>query len=179
VVLAETPQYDVVVIGSGPGGYVAAIRSGQLGMKTAIVEKDDKFGGTCLHVGCIPTKSLLFSAEVYDYFRNAKDFGIACKEFSFNWQDILARKAKVVTKLSKGVEFLLKKNHVDTVRGFAKLAGPGKISVTDSKGVAQEIAAKNLVLATGSEARLLPGLEPDGKTLLTNPNRWSLSAPAR
>jgi dihydrolipoamide dehydrogenase len=174
VVLAETPQYDVVVIGSGPGGYVAAIRSGQLGMKTAIVEKDDKFGGTCLHVGCIPTKSLLFSAEVYDYFRNAKDFGIACKEFSFNWQDILARKAKVVTKLSKGVEFLLKKNHVDTVRGFAKLAGPGKISVTDSKGVAQEIAAKNLVLATGSEARLLPGLEPDGKTLLTNKEILSL-----
>jgi dihydrolipoamide dehydrogenase len=174
VVLAETPQYDVVVIGSGPGGYVAAIRSGQLGMKTAIVEKDDKFGGTCLHVGCIPTKSLLFSAEVYDYFRNAKDFGIACKEFSFNWQAILARKAKVVTKLSKGVEFLLKKNHVDTVRGFARLAGPGKISVTDSKGVAQEIAAKNLVLATGSEARLLPGLEPDGKTLLTNKEILSL-----
>jgi len=172
--LAEAPRYDVMVIGSGPGGYVAAIRSGQLGMKTAIVEKDEKFGGACLHVGCIPTKSLLLNAEVYDYFKNAKEFGIICKEFSFDWQAILARKAKVVTKLSKGVEFLLKKNHVDTVRGFAKLAGPGKISVTDSKGATQEITAKNIVLATGSEARLLPGLEPDGKTILTNKEILSL-----
>jgi len=172
--LAEAPRYDVVVIGSGPGGYVAAIRSGQLGMKTAIVEKDEKFGGACLHVGCIPTKSLLLNAEVYDYFKNAKEFGIICKEFSFDWQAILARKAKVVTKLSKGVEFLLKKNHVEMVRGFAKLAGPGKISVTDSKGATQEITAKNIVLATGSEARLLPGLEPDGKTILTNKEILSL-----
>ena len=172
--MAEAPRYDVMVIGSGPGGYVAAIRSGQLGMKTAIVEKDEKFGGACLHVGCIPTKSLLLNAEVYDYFKNAKEFGIICKEFSFDWQAILARKAKVVTKLSKGVEFLLKKNHVDTVRGFAKLAGPGKISVTDSKGATQEITAKNIVLATGSEARLLPGLEPDGKTILTNKEILSL-----
>ncbi len=172
--MAEAPKYDVVVIGSGPGGYVAAIRSGQLGMKTAIVEKDEKFGGTCLHVGCIPTKSLLLNAEVYDYFKNAKEFGIICKEFSFDWQAILARKAKIVTKLSKGVEFLLKKNHVETVRGFAKLAGPGKISVTDSKGATQEITVKNIVLATGSEARLLPGLEPDGKALLTNKEILSL-----
>jgi dihydrolipoamide dehydrogenase len=164
----------VVVIGSGPGGYVAAIRSAQLGMKTAIVEKDEKFGGTCLHVGCIPTKSLLLNAEVYDYFKNAREFGIICKDFSFDWQAIMARKAKVVTKLSKGVELLLRKNHVDTVRGFAKLAGSGKISVTDSKGATQEVSAKNIVLATGSEARLLPGLEPDGKRILTNKEILSL-----
>jgi dihydrolipoamide dehydrogenase len=174
VVLAEAPKYDVAVIGSGPGGYVAAIRSGQLGMKTAIVEKDDKFGGTCLHVGCIPTKDLLLNAEVYDYFKNGKEYGIVCKEFTLDWPAILARKAKVVTKLSKGVEFLLKKNHVEMVRGLAKLAGSGKISVTDSKGGAQEIAAKNIVLATGSEARLLPGLEPDGKRILTNKEILSL-----
>jgi dihydrolipoamide dehydrogenase len=174
VVLAEAPKYDVVVIGSGPGGYVAAIRSGQLGMKTAIIEKDDKFGGTCLHVGCIPTKSLLLNVEVYDYFKNAKEFGINRKDFSLDWQAVLARKAKIVTKLSKGVEFLLKKNHVETVRGRAKLAGSGKISVTDSKGGTQEIAAKNVVLATGSEARLLPGLEPDGKRILTNKEILSL-----
>jgi len=173
--LAELPKYDVVVVGSGPGGYVAAIRSGQLGMKTAIVEKDDKFGGTCLRVGCIPTKSLLLNAEVYDYFRNAKEFGITCKEFSLDWQAVLARKAKVVTKLSKGVEFLLKKNHVDMVRGYGKLVGPGKISVTDPKGAVQEISAKNIVLATGSEARLLPGLQPDGKTILTNKEILSLA----
>jgi dihydrolipoamide dehydrogenase len=174
VVLAEAPKYDVAVIGSGPGGYVAAIRSGQLGMKTAIVEKDDKFGGTCLHVGCIPTKDLLLNAEVYDYFKNGKEYGIVCKEFTLDWPAILARKAKVVTKLSKGVEFLLKKNHVEMVRGLAKLAGSGKISVTDSKGGAQEIAAKNIVLATGSEARLLPGLEADGKRILTNKEILSL-----
>jgi dihydrolipoyl dehydrogenase len=166
--LAEAPMYDVVVIGSGPGGYVAAIRSGQLGMKTAIIEKDDKFGGTCLLVGCIPTKDLLLNAEVYDYFKNAKEFGIITKEFSVDWQAILARKAKVVTKLSKGVEFLLKKYHAEMLRGFAKLSGSGKITVTDRNGATQEISAKNIVLATGSEARLLPGLEPDGKTILTN-----------
>jgi len=166
--LAETPKYDVVVIGSGPGGYVAAIRAGQLGMKTAIVERDDKFGGTCLHVGCIPTKDLLLNAEVFDYFKNGKEFGITCKEFSLDWQAVLARKAKVVTKLSKGVEFLLKKNKVDMIRGTGKLGAPGKVSVTDPKGATQEISAKSIVLATGSEARLLPGLEADGKTILTN-----------
>ena len=118
--MAEAPQYDLVVIGSGPGGYVAAIRAGQLGLKTAIVEKDDKFGGTCLHVGCIPTKDLLLNADVLDYFKNAKEFGIVCKEFSLDWQAILARKTKVVTKLAKGVEFLLKKNKVEMIRGFAQ-----------------------------------------------------------
>lgn len=174
--MAEAPKYDLVVIGSGPGGYVAAIRSGQLGLKTAIIEKDDKFGGTCLHVGCIPTKDLLLNAEVYDYFKNAKEFGIVCKEFSVDWQAILARKTKVVTKLAKGVEFLLKKNRVEMIRGFAKLAGGGKISVTDPQGATREISAKNIVLATGSEARMLPGLEPDGKTLLTNKEILSLPA---
>src|ERR1019366_1529007 len=157
-------------------GYVAAIRSGQLGLKTAIIEKDDKFGGTCLHVGCIPTKDLLLNAEVYDYVKNAKEFGIVCKEFSVDWPAILARKTKVVTKLAKGVEFLLKKNRVEMIRGFAKLAGGGKISVTDPQGATREISAKSIVLATGSEARMLPGLEPDGKTLLTNKEILSLPA---
>jgi len=174
--LADALQYDLVVIGSGPGGYVAAIRSGQLGLKTAIVEKDDKFGGTCLHVGCIPTKDLLLNADVYDYFKNAKEFGIVCKEFSLDWPAILARKTKVVTKLAKGVEFLLKKNKVDMIRGLGKLSGPGKISVTDPQGAVREIAAKNIVLATGSEARLLPGLEADGKTVLTNKEILNLPA---
>ena len=174
--MAETPKYDLVVIGSGPGGYVAAIRAGQLGLKTAIVEKDDKFGGTCLHVGCIPTKDLLLNADVYDYFKSAKEFGIVTKEFSLDWPSILARKTKVVTKLAKGVEFLLKKNKVEMIRGFAKISGPGKISVTDPKGATQEVTAKNIVLATGSEARMLPGLEPDAKTLLTNKEILSLPA---
>jgi dihydrolipoamide dehydrogenase len=176
VVLAEAPKYDLVVIGSGPGGYVAAIRAGQLGLKTAIVEKDDKWGGTCLHVGCIPTKDLLLSADVYDYVKNAKEFGIAAKDVSIDWPGIIARKTKVVTKLAKGVEFLLKKNKVEMIRGLAKIAGPGKISVTDPKGATQEITAKNIVLATGSEARMLPGLEADGKTLLTNKEILNLPA---
>lgn len=174
--MAEAPQYDLVVIGSGPGGYVAAIRAGQLGLKTAIVEKDDKFGGTCLHVGCIPTKDLLLSADVYDYVKNAKEFGIVANDASVDWPSIIARKTKVVTKLAKGVEFLLKKNKVQTIRGVGKLAGAGKITVTDSKGATQDITAKKIVLATGSEARMLPGLEADGKTLLTNKEILSLPA---
>ena len=174
--MAEAPQYDLIVIGSGPGGYVAAIRAGQLGLKTAIVEKDDKFGGTCLHVGCIPTKDLLLNADVYDYFKHAAEFGIVCKEFSLDWQAVLARKVKVVTKLAKGVEFLLKKNKVEMIRGFAKISGPGKVSVTDPQGAGREIGAKNIVLATGSEASLLPGLQPDGKSILTNKEILSLPA---
>jgi dihydrolipoamide dehydrogenase len=166
--LAETPKYDVVVIGSGPGGYVAAIRAAQLGLKTAIVEKDNKFGGTCLHVGCIPTKALLVNAEIYDHFKNAKDYGIFCKEFSLDWTAVQARKAKIVTRLAKGVEFLLKKNKVEIIHGFGRLSGPGRISLTGGESQAQELAAKNIVLATGSEAKLLPGLEADGKTILTN-----------
>jgi len=166
--LAETPKYDLVVIGSGPGGYVAAIRAGQLGLRTALVEKDDKFGGTCLHVGCIPTKALLLNAEVYDYFKSAKEYGIECKEYSLDWAAVQARKSMIVTKLSKGVEFLLKKNKVETIHGYARVAGPGKISVSNSKGQAQEIQAKSLVLATGSEAKMLPGLQADAKVILTN-----------
>ncbi len=174
--MVQVPQFDLVVIGSGPGGYVAAIRSGQLGLKTAIVERDDKFGGTCLHVGCIPTKDLLLNADVYDYFKNGKEFGIVPKDFSLDWQAILARKNKVVTKLSKGVEFLLKKNKVETIRGVGKLSGPGKINVTDPAGAATDVLAKNIVLATGSEARMLPGLQPDAKTILTNKEILSLPA---
>ncbi len=166
--LAETQNYDVVIIGGGPGGYVAAIRAGQLGLKTALIEKNDKFGGACLHVGCIPTKALLFDAEVYDYFQNAKEYGIDCRGFSVDWPAIQARKTRIVQKLAKGVEFLLKKNKVDTIEGYGRLAGPRRVSVTDAKNRGREIRATNIILATGSEARMLPGLEPDGKTILTN-----------
>ena len=172
--MAEAPKYDVAVIGSGPGGYVAGIRSGQLGLKTVLIERDNKFGGTCLHVGCIPTKDLLLNAEVVDYFKHAQEFGIECKEYSVDWAAVQARQNKVVTKLAKGVEFLLKKNKVEMVQGFAQLAGPGRITVTDASNKPREIQAKNIILATGSEAKMLPGLEPDAKTILTNKEILSL-----
>jgi dihydrolipoyl dehydrogenase len=172
-------KYDVVVIGSGPGGYVAAIRAGQLGLKTALVEKDDKLGGTCLHVGCIPTKSLLFNAEVYDYFKNAKDFGITCKEFSLDWAAVVARKAAIVKKLSKGVEFLEKKNKVETIRGYGRIAGPGRVVVADGKNEKRELATRNIILATGSEAKMLPGMEADGKIILTNKEILELKEPPK
>src|SRR5271157_4769774 len=166
----------VVIIGSGPGGYVAAIRAGQLGLKTAVVEKDDKLGGTCLHVGCIPTKDLLLNAEVYDYFKNAKEYGIVCKEFSIDWAAIQARKTKVVNRLVKGIEFLFKKNKVESLQAYGRLAGPGRITLTDAKGQAREVQAPKIVLATGSEAKTFPGFEPDGKTILTNKEILALKA---
>ena len=174
--MAETAKYDIVIIGSGPGGYVAAIRAGQLGLKTLVVEKDDKLGGTCLHVGCIPTKDLLLNADVYDYFKNGNEFGIVAKEFSIDWAAIQARKTKVVTKLSKGIEFLFKKNKVETIQGYGRLAGPGRITVTDAKGQKREIQAAKIVLATGSEAKTFPGFEPDGNTILTNKEILALKA---
>ena len=166
--MPDTPQYDFVVIGSGPGGYVAAVRAAQLGLKTAIVEKDDKFGGTCLHWGCIPTKALLFHSEIYDVFKNAAEFGIACKQFELDWEAVQARKAKIVARLAKGVDFLLKKNKVETLRGFGRLAGGGRISITDARGKTVEVSARHTVIATGSEAAMLPGVAADGVTVLTN-----------
>jgi dihydrolipoamide dehydrogenase len=166
--VAETPQFDLAIIGSGPGGYVAAIRAGQMGLKTALIEKDPKFGGTCLHWGCIPTKALLLTAEIYDYFKNAREYGLECKEFSFDWEAVQARKQRIVNKLAKGIEYLLKKNQVETVQGYGRLAGPGRIAVTDAKNQSREVLASKIVLATGSEAKLLPGVTADGKRILTN-----------
>ena len=107
---------------------MAGIRAGQLGLKTALIEKDDKFGGTCLHVGCIPTKAMLLNADVYDYFKNSNEFGITCKEFSVDWAAVQERKNKIVTKNAKGVEFLLKKNKVETLQGYGSWAGPGRVT---------------------------------------------------
>ncbi|MGH9352825.1 MAG: dihydrolipoyl dehydrogenase [Terriglobia bacterium] len=164
--MAEVPHYDLAVIGSGPAGYVAAIRGGQLGMRTAIIEAEDYYGGTCLHWGCIPTKALLFNAEVYGYFQNAREYGISCKHFALDWDAIQSRKNRIVKKLAQGVEFLLNKNKVEIVHGRGRLAGGGKIAVSTPK--TREIEARSIILATGSEARKLAGLEPDAKTILTN-----------
>ena len=159
--------YDVVVIGSGPGGYSAAVRAGQYGLKTALIEKQNRLGGTCLLVGCIPTKALLHTADVWDYFKNPEQQGIACKDPQLNYAQVLDRKNKIVSKHSKGVDFLMRKNKVDVIRGQATLQGGGRIQVEGPNG-SQTVEAKNIILATGSEARMLPGLQPDANQILTN-----------
>jgi dihydrolipoamide dehydrogenase len=159
--------YDVIVIGSGPGGYSAAVRAGQYGLKTAIVEKDPWLGGTCLHVGCIPAKAFLHAADVWERFLNAEKDGIHCDNPRLDFPLVSDRKNQIVSKHAKGVEFLMKKNKVDWIKGRARLAGPGKIEVTGDAG-SQTLEARNIVLATGSEARMLPGLEPDARRILTN-----------
>ena len=165
--------YDVAIIGSGPGGYTAAIRGGEYGLKVALIEKDPKLGGTCLHVGCIPTKSLLFDAEIYDHFKAAKEHGIENVDgMKVNWGTIQDRKNKIVTKHAKGLEFLMRKNKVTVVPGYGKVTGPVKngmleVEVTGGDGKKSTLQAKNVILATGSQARMLPGLKSD-PTILTN-----------
>ncbi len=162
-----TTTYDVVVIGSGPGGYVAAIRAGQLGLNTAIVEKDDRFGGTCLLRGCIPTKSMLESASLADHARHADDFGVNVGDVSIDIGKVLKRKDRVIKANAGGVAFLLKKNKVTTYRGFGALKGAGKVTVTADDGVT-ELSAKHIILATGSAVRHFPGFDVDGERILTS-----------
>jgi dihydrolipoamide dehydrogenase len=159
--------YDVVVIGSGPGGYSAAVRAGQYGLKTALIERQVRLGGTCLLVGCIPTKSLLHSADVWEYFQDAEAQGVECKDVRLNYARILDKKNKIVSKHSKGIDFLMRKNKVDVIKGNARLLGGGRIEVTNDQGT-QTVETKNIILATGSEARMLPGMEPDNNLILTN-----------
>jgi dihydrolipoamide dehydrogenase len=160
-------KYDLAIIGSGPGGYNTAIRASQWGLKTLCIEKDGYLGGTCLHVGCIPTKVLLHHAEIYDTFKRAKEFGIDVKEFSLNWPATLARKEAVVNKHAKGIEFLFRKNKVDRMQGWGKWAGPGRVTV-EKDGQVTEVEAMHIMFGTGSAARSLPGVEIDGKTILSN-----------
>lgn len=157
---------DLIIIGGGPGGYVAAIRAAQLGMKVTLVEREH-LGGICLNWGCIPTKALLRSSEIINLIKHAEDFGITVKEYSFDLKKIVDRSRKVASQLSTGVKFLMKKNKVEVIEGQAKLLGHGKVEVSkDGKKVA-EIAAKNIIIATGARARSLPGLESDGKLVWT------------
>jgi dihydrolipoamide dehydrogenase len=172
--------YDIAIIGSGPAGYTAAIRAGQWGLKTALIEKDGFLGGTCLHVGCIPTKALLFNAELWDHLKEAKEFGIeGVDSRKLNWAAVQERKSKIVTKHAKGLEFLMRKNKVETVKGYGKLTGPAQngiltVEVTND-GKAAHLKARNIILATGSEARMIPGLEPN-ENILTNIEILNLKA---
>ncbi len=180
--MPENIVYDVAIIGAGPGGYTAAFRAGQLGLKTCLIEKDAKLGGTCLHVGCIPTKALLFHAEVYDHLKSAQEYGIeGTGTGKLNWNAIQDRKTKIVTKHTKGLDFLVRKNKVDRVNGFGRLTGPPKDGVHTVQLLGEggapsgEIKARNIILATGSYARMLPGLQPDDR-ILTNIEVLSLPA---
>ena len=160
-------SYDLIVIGSGPGGYSAAIRAGQFGLKTALIEKDPFLGGTCLHVGCVPTKSLLHTAEVWDYFVHAEEQGISCQDPRLDYLKVLERKNKIVSSHAKGIEFLMKRQKVEVIKGFGRLKGRGQVEVLAESGT-RTLEAKNIILATGSEARMIPGLTADEKTIVTN-----------
>jgi|SRR5579871_1376073 len=171
----EKVPYDLIIIGSGPGGYSAAVRAGQYGLKTAIIEKDPKLGGTCLHVGCIPTKALLHTADVWERFVHSAEEGIICEKPRVDYPKVVERKNGIVAKHAKGVEFLMKKNKVEVIKGYATLKGGGRVDVTNDQGT-QTLEAKNIIVATGSEARMLPGLKPDGERILTNIEILNLTA---
>ncbi|MBP2314472.1 dihydrolipoyl dehydrogenase [Azospirillum soli] len=159
-------NFDVIVIGGGPGGYVAAIRAAQLGQKTAVVEREH-LGGICLNWGCIPTKALLRSAEVLHLAKHAADYGLVIKEASFDLDKVVQRSRKVANQLNGGVRHLLKKNKVTVIEGEATLAGKGQVAVTKDGAAVGTYSAKNIVIATGARARTLPGLEDDGKLVWT------------
>src|SRR6266550_2950849 len=170
--MADT-SFDIVIIGSGPGGYVTAIRAAQLGFKTAIVEKS-YLGGICLNWGCIPTKALLRSAEIYHYMQHARDYGLSAEKVSFDPKAVVARSRGVSKRLNDGVGFLMKKNKVTVIWGDASIDAPGKVAVKKSaveapKGTVGEgsYQAKHIIIATGARPRVLPGLEPDKKLVWT------------
>ncbi len=165
--------YDVAIIGSGPAGYTAAIRAGQLGLKVALIESANVLGGTCLHVGCIPTKALLFNAELWDHLKHAAEYGIDNVDArTLNWDAVQNRKTSIVDKHTKGLGFLMKKNKVTVIAGYGRLTGGAKdgvhtIDLTAPDGAKSEIKTKNIILATGSDAKLVFGLKPDDR-ILTN-----------
>jgi dihydrolipoamide dehydrogenase len=160
-------QFDLAVIGAGPGGYVAAIRAAQLGMETAVIERD-RLGGICLNWGCIPTKALLHTSEIYHLMQNASEFGLRADNIGYDFARVIARSREVAEKLSNGVAYLMKKNKIAVIDGQARLEGEGRIGVTGKDGQAlPTIEAKHVIVATGARARTAPGLEPDGDRIWT------------
>ena len=158
-------KYDVIVLGSGPGGYVTAIRASQLGLKTAIVEKEN-LGGVCLNWGCIPTKALLKSAQVFDYLKHASDYGLTVNGFDKDFSAVINRSRSVAEGMSKGVQFLMKKNKIDVIDGYGKIKPGKKVAVTDKDGKVSEISADHIIIATGARSRELPNLPQDGKKVI-------------
>jgi dihydrolipoamide dehydrogenase len=165
-------SFDVLVIGGGPGGYVAAIRAAQLGLKSAVVDRD-RLGGICLNWGCIPTKALLKNAELYDHIKHGAEWGITCDNLKFDFTKIITRSRGVADKMSSGIDFLMKKNKVTPIYGPATITGMGKISVKEKDG-AKEYTAKHIVIATGARPRTLPGIEIDREKVITSREAMSL-----
>ena len=161
----EHMKYDIIVVGSGPGGYVTAIRASQLGFKVAVVEKAE-LGGVCLNWGCIPTKALLKSAQVYEYLKHVDSYGLKAKEIDKDFSAIVKRSRGVAEGMSKGVQFLMKKNKIDIIAGFGKIKGGKKVDVTDDKGAVTEYSADHVIIATGARSRELPFLPIDGKKVI-------------
>src|SRR4051794_9655200 len=173
-------RFDVVIIGSGPGGYVAAIRAGQLGLKTAIVEKDKELGGTCLNIGCIPSKALLTSSDHFSFAKKeAGKHGIILGEVSVDLTKMLQRKDKVVKTLTGGVRALMKTNKVTTFEGLGTITAPGKVSVKSSTGETQEIETRNIIIATGSVATELPFAKFNGTTIVSSTEALSFTEPPK
>jgi len=169
-------KYDIIVLGSGPGGYVTAIRASQLGFKVAVIEKEN-LGGICLNWGCIPTKALLKSAQVFDYLKHASDYGLTIKEFDKDFSAVVKRSRDVADGMSKGVQFLMKKNKIDVIDGFGKIKLGKKVDVTDKDGKVTEYAADHIIIATGARSRELPNLPQDGVKVIGY--RQAMTLPAQ
>ncbi|HXB56132.1 MAG TPA: dihydrolipoyl dehydrogenase [Vicinamibacteria bacterium] len=167
--MANGESFDLTVIGSGPGGYVAAVRAAQMGLRTAVVERDPTgCGGTCLLRGCIPTKALLHTADLYEDLKNGKEFGIVAEKIGIDFPAVMSRKARIVSRLSKGIEsYLFKKNKITLFKGQARLEGKGTVVVTGDKEE-RRVASRAILLATGSRPKSLPGIEPDGRSIVTS-----------
>ncbi len=172
----EVIKRDLVVIGAGPGGYVAAIRAAQLGLSTTLVEKDSRLGGTCLLRGCIPTKALIETAYLFSKTKSFKEFGINVSQLAIDWAAAQSRKDKTVLRLSKGVEFLMKKNKVDVVYGRGQMSGPGVVEVVGNEGESKKISATSILIATGSEPRIFPPFDIKHPAVITSNEALDLTA---
>ena len=171
-------QFDIAIIGSGPGGYVAAIRAAQLGLKTAVIERD-KIGGVCTNWGCIPTKALLKSAEMFQHFKRSDEFGITFKDLSFDFPKVIKRSRDVALRNSKGVEYLFKKSKIELISGFGRIIGKGKIEVSKDDKASETIISKHVIIATGARHRSLPGVKIDGKQIISSTEAMLLQQPPK
>lgn len=170
--MAKSKEFDLAVLGSGPGGYVAAIRAAQLGLKAAIIEREERLGGVCLNWGCIPSKALLTNATLYRKFQEADSWGIQVKGLDFDIDKIISRSRDIAENISKGVNYLMKKNSIEVIQGTGKLVDAGRLSVEGEKEV--EVKARHIVIATGARARSVPGVEIDGEKVLTSRHALAL-----